>query len=79
MNLKQCYFCTSNISNVDYKDAQTLFRFMDPQSRILPRRRSGNRVRGGARALAASWEFCLSPRVKNARNQIFTVTITFPD
>jgi len=39
---KQCYFCTSNISNVDYKDAQTLFRFMDPQSRILPRRRSGN-------------------------------------
>lgn len=38
---KQCYFCTSNIQFVDYKDAEVLKRFLDPQARILPKRRSG--------------------------------------
>ncbi|MDP3762461.1 MAG: 30S ribosomal protein S18 [bacterium] len=38
---KQCFFCTSNIKNTDYKDQESLKRFLDPQSRILPRRRSG--------------------------------------
>ena len=37
----QCFFCTSNIKNTDYKDQESLKRFLDPQSRILPRRRSG--------------------------------------
>jgi len=38
---KQCYFCTSNIKVTDYKDVETLKRFLDPQARILPKRRSG--------------------------------------
>ena len=38
---EQCFFCTSNIKNTDYKDQEALKRFLDPQSRILPRRRSG--------------------------------------
>jgi len=38
---KQCYFCTSNIKSIDYKDREGLKRFIDPQSRIMPKRRSG--------------------------------------
>ncbi|MEK9166573.1 MAG: 30S ribosomal protein S18 [Patescibacteria group bacterium] len=38
---KQCYFCTSNIKIVDYKNADLLKRFIDPQARIMPKRRSG--------------------------------------
>ena len=40
-NKKQCYFCTSNIKTVDYKDAGALKRFTDPQARIMPHRRTG--------------------------------------
>lgn len=38
---KQCYFCTSNIKVVDYKNAELLGHFIDPQARIVPKRRSG--------------------------------------
>jgi small subunit ribosomal protein S18 len=38
---KQCYFCTSNIKAADYKDALTLKRFLDPQFKIMPKKRSG--------------------------------------
>ncbi len=38
---KQCYFCTSNIRSVDYKDAENLKRFIDPQARIAAKRRTG--------------------------------------
>ncbi|MBI2023866.1 30S ribosomal protein S18 [Candidatus Giovannonibacteria bacterium] len=38
---KQCYFCTSNIKSVDHKDVESLKRFLDPQFRIVPKRRSG--------------------------------------
>ena len=38
---KQCYFCTSNSKAVDYKNAELLGRFIDPQARIMPKRRSG--------------------------------------
>ena len=38
---KQCYFCTTNIKNIDYKDGTGLREFIDPQSRILPSRRTG--------------------------------------
>lgn len=38
---KQCYFCTSNIKAIDYKDYETLKRFVDPQFRIMPKRRTG--------------------------------------
>ncbi|MBI2610172.1 30S ribosomal protein S18 [Candidatus Giovannonibacteria bacterium] len=38
---KQCYFCTSNIKNIDYKDNESLKKFTDPQARIMPRKRTG--------------------------------------
>ncbi|PIR70384.1 MAG: 30S ribosomal protein S18 [Candidatus Niyogibacteria bacterium CG10_big_fil_rev_8_21_14_0_10_42_19] len=37
---KQCYFCTSNIKSINYKDAEVLKRFLSPQSKILPKRKT---------------------------------------
>ena len=38
---KQCYFCSNKISTVDYKDGQTLRRFMSPHAKILAHNRTG--------------------------------------
>lgn len=38
---KQCYFCVNNIDEVDYKDTQTLRRFVNSQIKILPKKRTG--------------------------------------
>lgn len=38
---KQCYFCTNNTITADYKDAETLKKFINPQSKIMPRRKTG--------------------------------------
>ncbi|PIR03704.1 MAG: 30S ribosomal protein S18 [Candidatus Magasanikbacteria bacterium CG11_big_fil_rev_8_21_14_0_20_39_34] len=38
---KPCYFCSNNISSVDYKDVQVLRRFVSSYLKIAPRRRSG--------------------------------------
>ncbi|OGF73574.1 30S ribosomal protein S18 [Candidatus Giovannonibacteria bacterium RIFCSPLOWO2_02_44_8] len=38
---KQCHFCTSNVKRVDYKDTLVLKRFLDPQYKIMPKRKSG--------------------------------------
>jgi len=40
-NQKQCFFCTSNVRGIDYKDSEALKRFLDPQYKIMPKRRSG--------------------------------------
>lgn len=37
---KQCFFCTSSHKFIDYKDAETLRRFMSSQMKVMPRRRS---------------------------------------
>lgn len=37
---KQCFFCTSSHKVVDYKDPETLRRFMSSNMKIMPRRRS---------------------------------------
>ena len=37
---KECLFCTEQ-RGVDYKDAETLRRFMSPYARILPDSRTG--------------------------------------
>lgn len=39
---KVCYFCSNKISTVDYKDTQTLRRFMSPHAKILSRTRTGS-------------------------------------
>lgn len=38
---KQCYFCVNNIKEVDYKDIQTLRRFINSYMKILPKKRTG--------------------------------------
>lgn len=38
---KKCYFCINNKAIVDYKDVQTLRRFVSSYMKIAPRRRSG--------------------------------------
>ncbi|MFZ5364739.1 MAG: 30S ribosomal protein S18 [Patescibacteria group bacterium] len=38
---KACYLCVNNLSGIDYKDAQTLQKFISSYGKIAPRRRSG--------------------------------------
>ena len=39
---KECYFCVNGLKEVDYKDVQTLRRFISPYAKIIRRKRSGN-------------------------------------
>ncbi|MEA1929625.1 MAG: 30S ribosomal protein S18 [Patescibacteria group bacterium] len=36
-----CPLCTSNKQQIDYKDVESLKRFLDPYGRIMKHRRSG--------------------------------------
>ncbi|MCL5666609.1 MAG: 30S ribosomal protein S18 [Patescibacteria group bacterium] len=38
---KVCYFCANKTTTVDYKDTQTLRRFMSPHAKILNHNRTG--------------------------------------
>jgi len=38
---KECHFCKNNVREIDYKDIQTLRRFISSYSKIVPRKRSG--------------------------------------
>ena len=38
---KQCFFCAANIKVIDYKDADLLRKFMNPQGKIVKRFKSG--------------------------------------
>ena len=38
---KSCFFCTNNIKAVDYNDVEMLKKFLDPQAKIVPHRKSG--------------------------------------
>ena len=55
---KQCYFCTSNIKEIDYKDAETLKRFLSIRAKILSRRKT---------AVCAKHQRKLATAVKRAR------------
>lgn len=39
--MQQCYFCTNNLKEVDYKEAENLKRFLDFQSKILSKEKTG--------------------------------------
>lgn len=41
MNSKQCHFCVGNVKYIDYKDIETLKRYLNPHSSIVKSRRSG--------------------------------------
>jgi small subunit ribosomal protein S18 len=38
---KPCFYCQHNIQHVEYKDVQTLRRFVSSYMKIAPKRRSG--------------------------------------
>lgn len=39
--MKQDYFSSNNIKHIDYKDIDLLKRFLAPNARILPKKRTG--------------------------------------
>lgn len=55
---KQCHFCTSNREVIDYKNSESLRRFMSSQGKIYPRKKSG---------LCARHQRAFAAAVKRAR------------
>jgi len=55
---KHCYFCVNNIQEIDYKDTETLRRFISSYGKIVPRRKSG---------VCAKHQRKLSNAIKRAR------------
>jgi len=55
---KDCYFCKRNIKEIDYKDKDTLFRFIDDLGKIKRPRYTGT---------CAKHQRQLAKRIKRAR------------
>jgi len=43
--IRQCQFCVDKSSRIDYKDAETLRRFLSDRGKIRPRRQTGTCAR----------------------------------
>ena len=41
MSNKQCYFSQNNIKHIDYKDLETLKKFLNPHARLMSGKRTG--------------------------------------
>lgn len=39
---KICYFCARGVLKIDYKDVETLKKYLNPYAKILSRRQTGN-------------------------------------
>jgi small subunit ribosomal protein S18 len=39
--MSQCYFKQNNIKHIDYKDIDILRKFLSPNGKIMPKRRTG--------------------------------------
>jgi len=37
---QNCYFCTNSSKKIDYKDAESLEKFIDTEAKILPRKQT---------------------------------------
>lgn len=57
-NSKQCYFTQNNIKYIDYKDVETLKKFLNPHARILSPKKTG---------VSAKHQRALSEAIKRAR------------
>lgn len=55
---KFCYFTKNNVKYIDYKDVETLKRFISPNGKITPRRVTGT---------SARYQRELARAIKNAR------------
>lgn len=63
---KTCFFCSNKMTTVDYKDTQTLRRFMSPHAKILSHHRTGTcpkHQRMVSRALKRARHMALLPFV----------------
>ncbi len=63
---KVCFFCKNKIDHIDYKDAETLKRFVSANGKIVPRRVTGTcakHQRGVATAIKRSRQMALIPYV----------------
>jgi len=38
---KVCYFCKAHVESIDYKDVETLKKYISPNGKITPRRITG--------------------------------------
>lgn len=56
--MKQCYFCTNNIKEIDYKNVDLLRNFIDTHSKIVKHRRT---------AVCSKHQRKLSTAIKRAR------------
>lgn len=66
VEVKQCYFCVTKDSAVDWKDTGTLSRFISSYMKIAPRRRSGlcaTHQRQVARAIKRARTMALMPYI----------------
>lgn len=39
--MKQCYFCTNNVKEIDHKETEVLKRFLGPTAKIIPKDHTG--------------------------------------
>lgn len=65
-NTKQCYFCTNNLKNIDYKETDLLKKFLDQQAKIVSKEQTGvcaKHQRKLARAVKRSRFLALIPFV----------------
>lgn len=56
--MKQCYFCTNNIKEIDYKETEILKKFLNPQAKILSQKET---------EVCAKHQRKLSRAIKNSR------------
>ena len=56
---KECYFCKNNINYINYKDIETLCKFITPQARIIRSKRTGT---------CTKHQRLLTKAIKRARN-----------
>lgn len=66
--MKNDYFNANNIPFIDYKDIESLKRFLNPNGRILPRKRTGltaKNQRSIAEAIKRARFMALLPFVAN--------------
>ncbi|MBI4991822.1 MAG: 30S ribosomal protein S18 [Candidatus Harrisonbacteria bacterium] len=57
-NMRQCYFCSQNLNEVDYKEAELLKKFVSSQAKIIDPKFTGT---------CAKHQRRLSQAVKRAR------------
>lgn len=62
--IRRCYFCSEGIDRIDYKDTDTLRRFLSDRAKIKPRRQTGTcakHQRQLARAIKRARHLALLP------------------